>query len=655
MRSQSAIVEPEYPALLDPEQIRVHVAQVTQSPEFARSPRLARFLSYVVENALAGRSDHIKESLIAVEVYGRSPDYNPQIDSTVRVEAGRLRARLRQYYEGAGASEPLRIELPKGSYVPVFQAQECSAISAEQNVSSDVAPDAPIPVPARRFTRFQWWSAVAVVTLLGIAAASFLWSARKDSKGVIDSVAVLPFVNLSGDSVTALFAEGLTEDVTTALGRESRVRVVSRTATSRYKQEPVDASRVGAELGVRAVLQGSVRRAGDRVTVTTRLIDAVSGYHLWADRYEREAANPSSTQNEFTRSILGALRDVLRVSSESSRAPVPVAGDTLALYQRATDLLRIPVLKNGQPDKMPESVLEALRLFREVTVRSPEFANGWVGLAEAAEWEYELRGNRPAERLAEAKSAAQRAVQIEPDNVEGWTVLSSILLYRAWDFKAAKAACRRAIELDPRNTAARRRYIDVLRLEGRAADAKVELERAIELQPSSAPLRLRRASLLFEDGRYDAALAEARAAGELTNQFPFYPTTLSVQGLCLEQMGRFAEAEKAFRSALALQPHDPWSEPALAHLLARNRRSREAEAMLSQIREHMTRGRVTHVAEAVVLKGLGRTDEALSALELGLRDRDDSLPFVGLDPRFRSLASEPRFRAVMAKVASVRN
>src|SRR5438045_4264480 len=118
-------------------------------------------------------------------------------------------------------------------------------------------------------------------------------------------------------------------------------------------------------------------------------------------------------------------------------------------------------------------------------------------------------------------------------------------------------------------------------------------------------------------------MAEAQAAGELTNQFPFYQTTLSLQGLCLEQIGKLVEAEKALRSALAVQPHDQWSEPALAHLPARTQRRIAAEEILEEFRKHRTQGRVTHVGEALVLKALGRKDEALSALEAGLRERDD--------------------------------
>jgi TolB-like protein/tetratricopeptide (TPR) repeat protein len=619
------------------EEIREHLKRVLASPEFASAPRLARFLAFVVETALSGKGEQIKESLIAVEVYGRRPDYNPQIDSTVRVEAGRLRARLRRYYESGDRSEAVRIELPKGTYVPVFRAQPPIGSPA---VTAD-------PGPSRR-SRFRGWPVLVTALALGLFTIGLSWlRAERTGGAVIESIAVLPFVNLSDDRAAGLFSDGLTEELTTFLGRDSGVRVTARTTMARYKNMTVDMSRLGKEHGVRAILEGSVRRDGDRLVVTTQLIDTRNGYHLWADRYERNAGDLAGAQSEVAHHVVSRLRNVVQGDVAGGRTARENDAQTLDLYHRAEDLLRIPVLKNGPPGKLPETVFEAVRLFRQVTARSPDFAKGWAGLAEAAEWEYELRGNRPPERLAEAKSAAQRAVKLAPDLVEGWTILTSILFYRQWDLRGAEAACRRAIELDPRNTSARQRYVDILRVQGRREEARFELEQAIRLQPAAAPLRVRRAAMLYEQGEYDQALAEATAAADLTNQMPAYPMTLWIQGLCLEQKGRLAEAENIFRSALLHQPHDPRSEPALGHLLARAKRTAEAEGILSELRAQLLRGRMTHAAQALVYTGLGRTEEALAALERGYKERDDAILFIALDPRLRPLHSHPRFHKIV--------
>lgn len=467
-----------------PPEIRTHLEGILASREFASAPRLRAFLRFVVETALEGKASEIKESLIAVEVYGRPADYNPQIDSTVRVEAGRLRTRLQKWYDSEGGNERIRIELPKGGYIPVFHRFQESR-----------RPHA----------------AAAAAGLLGIVAAVFAWS-RTDV-----------------------------------------------------------------------------------------------------------------------------------------RIPDP---ETMEIYNRADDLLRIPVLKDGPTQRLPDTVLEAVQLFRAVTKRSPGFAKEWTGLAEAAEWEYELRGNKPPERLAEAKAAGLRAVQVDANDAEAWTVLTSISFFREWDLKGAERASRRAVELQPRNVKARQRYVDILRAQGRRDEARAELERAIAIQPAAAALRVRRATMLFEDWHYEQALAESRAAASLTNVPPVYPAALRLQGLCLEQLGNATEAEKLFRLVLQLQPHDPWAEPALAHLMARTGRTAEAESMLVHLRSHREQGRLNRVAEAVVHAGFGRREAALIALEQAARERDDDLVLAALDSRLRWLRSEPRFQILFDRLRS---
>jgi len=481
----------------DVEQVRCHLQRVLASAEFAKAPRLARFLTFIVETALSGKGEAIKESLIALEVYRRPPGANPQNDTAVRVDARRLRQRLEQYYREGGQGEALRIEVPKGGYVPVFRP-----------ISANLPPVPPV-VP--------------------------------------------------------------------------------------------EASRPRRRL---AAVSGGL------------LLCACAALSLHISRRSEPKVDPQTTE----------------------------------LYQRAQDLLRIPVQKNGPPEKLPESVLEAVHLFREVTRRCPTLAKGWTGLAEAAEWEFELRGNQPRERLAEARAAAKRAVELGPDSVEAWTILSSISLYREWDLAAARAACRRILELDPRNLLARQRYIDILRVQGLRAEAAAEIEKAAKLLPAAAGIRVRRAMMLYEEGRCDQALAEARAAGKLTNTMPLHTITLWVEGLCLEQQSRFAEAERVFRLALAHQPHDLWNEPALGHLLARMKRYTEARAVLSELESQVARHRPTYVSQALIHTASGNKEQALRALQTAWENRDDAILWVASDPRLRPLRNDPRFQEIIAKL-----
>ena len=649
MPSLSATAQTDLQGHPSTEEIRTHLERVLVSPEFAGAPRLGRFLSFVVETALAGNSEQIKESLVAIEVYGRRPDYNPQIDSTVRVEAGRLRARLRDYQESSGKQDAVQIELPKGTYAPVFRSRPSSAIS---DCNSDPSPQ---PPPSRTIAQFRKWHVPAAAASLVICGTIYLGLRTGISKSAaIDSLAVLPFVNLGNDRAAGPFCEGLTEELTTLLGRDAGVRVAARTTMARYKDGAADIGRIGKDHGVRAVLEGSVRQDGDHVVVTAQLIDTRNGYHLWADRYERNAGNLPGAQREVAAIVVSRLQKLVRGEIPLRSQELAADPKMIELYHRATDLLRIPVIKNGPPGKLPGTVLEAVRLFREITARAPGFAQGWAGLAEAAEWEYELRGNQPRERLAEAKSAAQRAVELEPDLVEGWTILTSILFFREWNFQEAEASCRRAIELDPRNIKARRRYVDILRMQGRGEEARREIELAIEQQPAAAPLRVTRALMLYERGEYDRALQEARTAADLTNLMPAFPMALWIQGLCLEQKGRLSEAESTFRLALVHQPHAPWVEPSLGHLLARTNRTAPAEDILAELRSHLDQGRLTYAAQALVHTALGRADEALECLERGVSERDDAVLTVVQDPRLRPLRSDPRFQTIVESLSSRR-
>jgi TolB-like protein len=327
MRSQTASAEAACETFPAAEAIRSHVERVLASPQFSGTPRLAGFLAFVVNTTLAGDAEQIKESLIAVEVYGRRPDYNPQVDSTVRVEAGRLRARLRQYYDGPGEDEAVRIELPKGAYVPVFR--ECRRSEARA-----ATPGRPVP---RNAVRWSWLllPAASIATV-----ATFLSCSAARDRGAIESLAVLPFANLSDDRSTGHLSDALTEELTTLLARDTRARVTARTITARYKNAAADVDRIGRDHGVQAVLEGTVRRDGDRIVVTTLLIDTRNGYHLWADRYVRSAA---AAQTDLAAAVVSNVRPVIH---GRARRPQADSGTTPP-YRWAQNMLGIPALKNG--------------------------------------------------------------------------------------------------------------------------------------------------------------------------------------------------------------------------------------------------------------------------------------------------------------------
>ncbi|HXK36799.1 MAG TPA: FlgO family outer membrane protein, partial [Candidatus Paceibacterota bacterium] len=264
----------------DQEAIRHQLDRILNSGPFHLSQRRQRFLEYLVNETLAGRSDRLKGYNVALEVFDRPETFDPILDPVVRIEASRLREKLREYYGTEGQSDAIHIDLPKGTYAPLIEFRE-----GEQQVKS---------VSKRRMRWHIAVPALALVLLLVGAAGAWLYrdlwmptpegAAEHTVLGAPDgpAIAVLPFVNLSGDPQQEYFSDGLTEDLMTALSRASSdLRVLARNTTFQYKGKAVDVPKLGRELGARYVLEGSVRRSEDGLRVTAQLIDTQTGAHIW--------------------------------------------------------------------------------------------------------------------------------------------------------------------------------------------------------------------------------------------------------------------------------------------------------------------------------------------------------------------------------------
>jgi TolB-like protein len=300
---------------------RRQLERVLASAGFSRNERLARFLHFVVEQHLEGKDDEIKESVIALEVFGRGPDHDPKQDSIVRTEAARLRARLGEYYLGEGKNDALVIELPKGGYAPVFRL----AAVEPATTSSGPAINSPRPELRGRLeedsgrmetrkpvARKNWHAAAAWIGLLAVAALSGLVVFRSARRSSIPrpekSIAVLPFLDLSPEKDQEYFCDGMTEELITELARIGGLRVVARTSVFAFKGKPQDVRQVGNQLNVATVLEGSIRKAGDHLRITAQLIGVSDGYHLWSQSYERELKDVFAVQKELSRSIASALQ-----------------------------------------------------------------------------------------------------------------------------------------------------------------------------------------------------------------------------------------------------------------------------------------------------------------------------------------------------------
>lgn len=419
----------------DQEVVREELDRVLKSGPFAQSQRRQRFLEYIVNETLAGRGDRLKGYTIGREVFDRPEEFDPNVDPIVRMEAARLRDRLREYYDGDGKNDRIRIELPKGGYTPQieFRGDVGAPLKDVPVDRTAVKPDA-TPVQGR-----SRQAALAIAALALLLALGGLWFAvgqrqsqptevakgTRQSLADIPGVAVLPFLNLSGDPKQDYFSDGLTEDILTELSRARDLRVLARNTTFQYKGKPVDVAKLGRELGVRYVLEGSVRRAEDRIRVTAQLIDAGTGTHLWADRYDREMADVFLVQddivNQIAAKIAGPFGAIERNEAKAAARKSPEQIQAYDLVLRAREIM--------QWDWTPDNFRAARSVLNQAIALDPSNAQARRELAWLAVlgWVFQLDETPiPAEDIL---TQATKAVQLDPADARAHMVAASAYFF----------------------------------------------------------------------------------------------------------------------------------------------------------------------------------------------------------------------------------
>jgi len=280
-------------------EIRAQLERVLASEGFANADRMSTFLRFVVERALAGESDQVKEYLIGVEVFERNDQYDPRIDSIVRVEARRLRTKLDEYYAGPGREDPIVFRIPRGSYVPTFDRRE-----------TPVPAPAPGPIVATSAgtSRTGWrvGFGLLAITIALVALAAWrngLWATNGTPRVAI---AVLPFAEFSGTPSTALLAARLTDGVASELARLRTVSVVSRTSTSQFKDARRPLREIAQELHADVIMEASVLSEGDRVRVDARLVSASTDRKFWVQNFVAPAADVSDLPRRIAAGVAAA-------------------------------------------------------------------------------------------------------------------------------------------------------------------------------------------------------------------------------------------------------------------------------------------------------------------------------------------------------------
>jgi serine/threonine-protein kinase len=599
--------------------IRAAFERIAASPGFAGAGRLGPFLRYLVETSLAGQTGGLKESVLGVEVFGRPAGFDPRSDPIVRVEARRLRQRLDEYYAGPGAADALRIELPKGGYVPVFRR------------SNPARDRSPFPWPAWKIA-----AGVAVLAAVGIALGYFQsrYMARV-RQAPLAAVAVLPFQNLNPEPDSDYFSDGLTEELTDRLSRVAGVKVVARSVMAQYKSSGANPLDIARQVSASVFVDGSVRRQAERVRVTARLVNPADGFQLWSQTYERELKDIFRIQDEIAQAITNALRVQFR--------------QTAAVRSRATENLEAYNLylrgRHQANLYSREGLLRAIEHFEQALKQQPGYAPASAGLAQT----YCLLGYYgvlPMEKAgAAARRYARQAIEADPAWAEAHAALGLILAFGDLNWTEAEAAFRRALEVDPGSAIAHGLYASgFLMPQGRLSEAQAEFNRSLELDPLSSFVNFTSGFALLADGKYEEAVARYRRTLELKS---IHPDMYWDYGMALSLAGRKQEARDAYRKNREMQGAPPDDLGGLEAFFAGDeaRARRDLPATEKATRE----GRQERMDTARLCAMLGEKDKAIYWLEQAYAAREPEYVWVKVDPRLRSLRGDARHDELIRK------
>jgi TolB-like protein/Flp pilus assembly protein TadD len=513
---------------------------------------------------------------------------------------------------------------------------------ASTTASSGVRAISPAAAPRRR------WIGAALAALLVLFAAILVINPGglrgrllPGGPARIQSLAVLPFANLSGDPQQEYFADGMTEEMITRISKLGNLRVTSRTSIMGYKQTKKKVPDIARELGVDTILEGSVEREGQRIKVTAQLIDAQSDRHIWADSYERDLKDVLPLQSEVAEAVAREVGVKLTPSGQAgleaaTRPVIPAAYDAYIRGRHAWNKRKESNLRDG------------IQLFQESIDADPTYAPSYAGMADCYGQLGYASYVSPEESFPRAKAAAQKALELDPNLAEAHASLGFDLMYYDWNFPAAEREYQRAIELNPSYGVAHQWYAYLLTaMERPAAEAEREIAAAKKLDPLSVPINTDQAYMLYYYGKAEEALKAVRTALEMDPKFPLGYFWL---GRIYTSQGRYAEAESALQKIGPLRTWTP-AMATLGYLYAKSGRRKEAEEVLGEFSALARTGRYpSSYAIAVIYAGLGDDDEVFRRLDDAYRERSHWLVWLKRDPRWDGVRADPRFTKLVRKV-----
>ncbi len=572
------------PAGLSEHAILQQLEKLLTSRHFVHSHRHCRFLRYVVESAIAGRSKEIKEYVLAVEVFDRGTSFDPRIDPIVRVEAARLRVKLKRYYQAEGKTDDLQIQLHKGSYVPSFRLRR--------------DPEDSRPALSRR-------------------------------------IAVLPFSNLSPERDQDFFCEGIVEELINALTKLPDLQVVSWASVRQFLDMGMDIPSIAAQLSVSALLRGSVRKAGDLIRICVQFVNAGDGRYLWSEIYETAIGTVFEVQEEIARAIAAALKLELgrqpdwRRNVRHSKDP-----ETVTAYLKG----RYHLNRRTQ-----DALHKAVQHFERAIAGQGQYALARAGLSEALALMAWYGFSSAGEVMPRARAEALRALEADPSLAEGHLSLALVHELYDWQWSAAGKEFDVALRLNPGAAVLLFEFGLFLCRAGKTGEGLDYLRRALELDPLSPVINTNIGVVCYYQRDHECATEHFLEALEL--DATYYPAHYRL-GLAYMQRNYYDLALSSFGTALELSPKSTLVAVAAGCCQVGMGDPDRAEEILRQLESDRDQRYVSPLGLAVLYSVLGRSASACVCLQSAIDQRDPVLMDVRIDPLFNSLRDEPWFCGV---------
>jgi serine/threonine-protein kinase len=456
---------------------------------------------------------------------------------------------------------------------------------------------------------------------------------------VTRSIAVLPFVNASPDAENEYLSDGITDELIDALAKIAGLRVSSRSSVFALKGKPLDVRAVGALLGISVVLEGTVRKAGDRLRITAQLTSTDDGRLLWSQRYDRQLVDVFAIQDEIAATIVSTLRATM-FTELSEHVPRRYTENINAygLYLKG---------RYAWNKRTHEDVAEAIGYFEQAIAEDPSYAPAYAGLADSYALDVDYRSIPVAESYARAKEYAGKALALDESVPSAHASLAWSLFIYDWNWDEAEREFRRAIELNPRYASAHQWFGFLLSSRGQHDAALLEGHTALELDPASVSGRRSMGWMCCYARRYDQALDHLARAIEMN---PLAVESYRILGTTLELQGQSSEAERVLRDAMNLPGADAYTKATLGWVLARAGKRAGAGQLLDELEGVGRAGYVSPAALAILHIGLGNVAQALDWAERAYDERRGWLVYFKVNPMLDPLRDQPRFAALLRKM-----